>query len=291
METFFAQFVNGLATGSTYALIVLGMNLLVLVRGVVHFSYVHIVVMSMAAGWIVLGLTNNNFILAIPTFVITATVLTILTEPLFRPMALRRAFLETVVLALGIGIVLTEIMSHFINKGAPIAFPAALTGGGAIVKLGVITFSLADVYTLLAVIGAVAALFYLLFRTKQGRAIRAIAQDLRVARLLGIPFNKTGIYGFAIAGVLAGIIALLIAMSLGSASSELPDSLAVKAMILILFAGMGNLKGGLICALFMGLAEAMAKAYLPGRWTEAVFFGIIMLVILWKPRGVFGARS
>lgn len=290
METFLAQFVNGLATGSIYALIVLGMNLLILVRGVVHFSYAHIVVMSMAAGWIVLELTHN-IILAIPTFVITGVALTTLTEPLFRPLVLRRAFLETVVLALGIGMIITEVMSHFINQGAPLAFPAAITGGGAMIRSGMIAFSLADVYALLGGIAAVIALLYFLYRNKQGRAIRAIAQDVGIARLLGIPFNKTGLYGFAIAGLLAGIIALLITMSLGSASSELGDDIAVKAMILMLFAGMGSLKGGLICALLMGLAEAMALAYLPGRWTEAIFFGIIMIVIIWKPRGLFGAQA
>jgi branched-chain amino acid transport system permease protein len=290
VETFLAQFVNGLATGSIYALIVLGMNLLILVRGVVHFSYAHIVVMSMAAGWIVLELTHN-IILAIPTFVITGVALTTLTEPLFRPLVLRRAFLETVVLALGIGMIITEVMSHFINQGAPLAFPAAITGGGAMIRSGMIAFSLADVYALLGGIAAVIALLYFLYRNKQGRAIRAIAQDVGIARLLGIPFNKTGLYGFAIAGLLAGIIALLITMSLGSASSELGDDIAVKAMILMLFAGMGSLKGGLICALLMGLAEAMALAYLPGRWTEAIFFGIIMIVIIWKPRGLFGAQA
>jgi branched-chain amino acid transport system permease protein len=291
METLLAQIVNGLATGGIYALIVLGMNLLVLVRGVVYFSYAHIVVISMAVGWLVLQFTGGSLVLAVPVFVVTAGAITVLTEPLFRPLALRRAFLETVVLALGIGIIITEVMSQFINEGAPIAFPASLTGGGAMIRSGMISFSLARVYTLVGAIAAVIGLFYFLYHHRQGRAIRAIAQDVVIARFLGIPFKKTGIYGFAIAGLLAGIIALLIAMSLGSASAELSDNMAVKAMILMLFAGMGNLKGGLISALLMGLAEAMALAYLPGRWTEAVFFGVIMLVIIWKPQGLFGART
>jgi branched-chain amino acid transport system permease protein len=291
METLVAQIVNGLATGSIYALIVLGMNLLVLVRGVVYFSYSHVVVISMAVGWLVLQATGGSLVLTIPSFIVTAGIITVLTEPLFRPLALRKAFLETVVLALGIGIIITEIMAQFINQGAPIAFPEALTGGGAMIGHGLISFSLARVYTLLGAVASVIGLLYFLYRHRQGRAIRAIAQDVVVARFLGIPFKKTGIYGFATAGLLAGIVALLVAMSLGSASAELSDGIAVKGMILMLFAGMGNLKGGLISALIMGLAEAMALAYLPGRWTEAVFFGVIMLVIIWKPQGLFGARS
>ena len=93
-----------------------------------------------------------------------------------------------------------------------------------------------------------------------------------------------------IAGLLAGIIAILCIMTLGAGSPALGDTFAVKAIILMLFAGMGNLKGGLLSALFMGVVEAMALAYLPGRWTEAVFYGVIMLVIIWKPNGLFGKQ-
>ena len=118
-----------------------------------------------------------------------------------------------------------------------------------------------------------------------------MAQNTEVARVLGIPFGKTGIYGFAVAGILAGIVGVLMAMSIGSVSAELGDSYAVKGMILVLFAGMGNLKGGLISAVFMGIAESMAIYYLPGRWSQAVFFGVLMLVILWRPQGLFGSRT
>jgi branched-chain amino acid transport system permease protein len=291
VETFVAQIADGLATGSIYALIVLGMNLLILVRGVVHFAYAHLVVITMYIAWIVLEQTNNNLVIAIPVAIFAAVLLLILTEPLFRPLALRRAFLETLIVALGIAIILTEIMSHFIHHGEAIAFPPALTGGGAMLRTGMISFSLADAYTLFGSIVVVLVLLYLLYHHKHGRAFRAMAQDLRIARLLGIPFKRTGIYGFAIAGILAGVVSVLVAMSLGLASSSLGDTLAIKAMVLILFAGMGNLKGGMICALLMGIAEAMALSYLPGRWTEAVIFGAIMIVIIWRPQGLFGAKT
>ena len=123
------------------------------------------------------------------------------------------------------------------------------------------------------------------------RAFRAMAQNLDTALLLGIPFTKTGIYSFAIAGVFAGIIGVFMAMTLGSASASLGDLMAIKALVLILFAGMGNLKGGVICALLVGLAESLALAYLPGRWTEAIVFGAMMIAIIAKPQGLFGPRA
>ena len=291
MDILIAQIISGLAMGATYSLIVTGFNLLFLVRGVLPFAVAHIAVLSMYAAWITLGLTNDNLVLAIPVAILAGVLLNVLTEPTFRPLALRRAFLETMVVGLGIGIIATEVMSHFLHQGRTIAFPEVLVGGGGMVRLGMIVFSLGDVYTLLGAIGAVIGLFYFLNHHKEGRAFRAIAQDLHVARLLGIPLNRTGIYSFAICGLLAGLSGVLMAMTLGSAGSGLGDTLAIKAVVLMMFAGMGNLKGGLICAFIMGLAEALAMAYLPGRWTEAVVFSVIMIAIIVRPKGVFGSQA
>jgi branched-chain amino acid transport system permease protein len=290
MSIFAAQLINGIATGAVYALLVLGLNLLVVVRGIVYFSYPHVVMVAMAAGWLVLRFTDS-IALAIPMFFVAATILMLVTEPLFRPLVKNGAFLETVVMATGIGIILTDVMSQFINKGSPAAFPSALRGGGLQFNLGLVSFSLA---TILAVVGGVVAVMLLLsflYRTKSGRGIRAMAQNSRAARLLGIPFGKTGVVGFAVAGILAGFIALLLAMTLGSTSAELGDAYATKAMILVLFAGMGNLRGGLISAVAMGIAETLAVFYLPGRWSQTVFFSVLMLVILWRPQGLFGSRT
>jgi branched-chain amino acid transport system permease protein len=291
MAVFAAQLINGIGIGAIYALLVLGVNLLVLVRGIVYFSYPHVVMAAMAASWMVLHYTGDNLALAIPMFFLAATVLMVATEPLFRPLVRRGAFLETVVMATGIAIILTDVLSQFVNKGSPAAFPNALRGGGIQVNAGVVSFSLATVLAVAGSIVAVVVLFAFLYRTVLGRGIRAMAQNLRVAKLLGIPFGKTGIIGFAAGGLLAGFIALLLAMTTGSTSAELGDAYAVKVMILVLFSGMGNLRGGLIGAVVMGIIETLAVFYLPGRWSQTVFFGVLMLVILWRPQGVFGSRT
>lgn len=286
-----AAIVNGLAMGSIYALIVLGMNLLVLVRHVTYHGYSHIIMMSMGVCWLVLGWSSGNIILAIIIMIAFAILLTVATEPLFRPLVKRGADLETVVVGMGIGIILTEVMAQYVNRGASFSFPKSMTGGGVLIGSGLVTFSLANILTFVAMIIVVAVLMAFLYKTKQGRGLRAVAQNLRVARTLGISFGKSGILSFAVAGILAGVTGLLLAMSLGYAAPSLGDSFAVKCMILMLFAGMGNLKGGLISALGMGIIEALALTFLPGRWTEAIFYGVIMIVILWRPQGLFGAKT
>lgn len=291
MEGFIAQVINGLATGSIYALLVLGMNLLVLVRDVVHQGYAHIVMVTMAVGWLILNVTSGNFILAMLVMIVAGILLTAITEPIFRPLCLRGATLETIVLGMGVGIILTELMSQFVNGGGNFSFPASMRGGGVNVSLGLIQFSLANIIALVtAIIVAILSMWFM-FQTQKGRAIRAMAQNLRVAKMLGIPFGRTGILGFSIAGFLAGVIAILIIMIIGTCGPSIGDSYATKAVILMLFAGMGNLKGGLFSALLMGLVESMALAYLPGSWTEAIFYGFIMIIIIWKPNGLFGSSN
>lgn len=291
METFIAVLISGMAIGSTYALVIIGMTLLLLVRGVVHFGIAFIVVMTAYLGWIVLGLTNNNLFISLPAFVIIGIILTVATEPLFRPMALKRAFIESLTMGLGIAIILTDICSQFINFGQNVAFPSNLTGGGARLNFGMIYLSMAHIYTLVICLLIVTFLFYFLYHHKEGKAIRAMAQDLDVARSLGIPFKRTGIVGFTIAGILVGVAAILIAMTLEQVSATLGDALAIRALILMLFAGMGNLTGGMICAISLGVVESLTLSYLPGRWTNAIIFGIIMLAILWRPNGMFGTRT
>lgn len=291
MATFIAQLINGLAIGSIYALVVMGYNLLILVSGILQFSFGHLVVMAMYAGWIALGLTNNNLALAIPIAITACLLLNTLTAFIFRPMAARGAYLEAIAVGIGIGIIITDILSHFLNQGRAISFPATLTAGGAMMKFGAITFSLGNIYTLVGCIGSLVALLYFLYRHKQGRALRAVALDIDLACLMGIPINRTTIYSFALAGALGGISAVLLAMSLGSASPALGDRLAIIALALMMFAGMGNLKGGLICGFIVGLVESMTMAFLPGRWTDAIIFGLIMIAIIIRPEGLFGTKA
>jgi len=171
MSVFAAQVINGIVIGSIYALIVLGTNLLVVVRQVVHFGYAHIVMVSMAIGWLALSHTGENLVVGIVTILLAGIAITILTEPLFRRLVERKSFLETVIVAQGVAIILTDVVSHFFNKGVPMSFPQSLYGGGGMVRLGLVSFTWANVYVVAVGILAVVLLVYFLYRTRHGRAI------------------------------------------------------------------------------------------------------------------------
>lgn len=291
METFIAQLINSISLGSIYALLVIGFNLLVLVTGTFPYAYAHVVVFSMYMCWIGLEISSNNIFIGIIFAILSAVALSLLTEPLFRPLSRRGAQLGSFIVAMAIGTIITEILARYINKGIVINFPDEITGGGSIIKFGISAISIGQIATVVGSIIAGGIFFYILFKTKQGRAFRAIGQSSYNARLLGLPIMKIGLLVYVIAGLLGGISAIFLAMSLGTASASLGNNLAIKIMAIALFSGLGNIGGGIIAALILGLAENMALAYLPGTYSQAIAFAMIMIIVMVKPQGLFGTKA
>lgn len=291
MEVVFAILINGIAIGSIYSLLATGFNLMFLVGGVFQFAYPHVVVLTMYMFWLILGATGDNLAVSIPVAILSGVGMSLATEPLFRPLVKRGATVATLILSLGIMMICSDLMARQINKGVVITFPLSLTGKEAFLRVGMATMTMGQLTTIIGSVAAVVGLLYLLYRTKQGRAFRAMAQSPLFARLLGIPITKMGISSYAIAGLLGGISAVFLAMALGTAVGLLANTLALKVLAVVLFAGLGNLRGGLIAALILGVVEMFATAYLPGTLTNAIAFGMILGVVLWKPEGLFGLRA
>jgi branched-chain amino acid transport system permease protein len=287
VEVFLAQLINGIAVGSIYALLVTGFNLLFVVAGIVQLAYPHVVVLSMYAAWYVLRATGNNILLAVLAAIGSGIGISLATEPIFRPLTRRAAIMASLIASLGLSMVITDIMSHKLNIGLPIVFPPSFVARVPVYQSGMVTLFQGQLATFIGSISAVVGFLYLLYRTQQGRAFRAIAQNPFAARLLGIPITKTSIYSYVIAGLLGGVSAVFLITALGTAAPSLGGDLVLKVIAVALFAGLGNLRGGLIAGLIIGVVECMALGYLPGRLSTAIVFGIIMISIMVKPKGVF----
>jgi len=289
VELFLAHIINGLILGGIYALLVTGFNLLLLEGGIFQYAYPHLVVLSMYISWMVLTWTNNGF-LAFLAALISGIIFGLLTEPIFRSLSKKSAAIASFIVSLGIAIIITDILSRVINNGKQIPFPDSLRGDQALVSKGLVVFSLGQLFTLLGSFFAVAIVFYFLYKTKTGRAIRATAQSPSTARLMGLPVVNISILSYLISGILGGASSIFLIMSLGSAASSLGNNLALKVLAVAIFAGLGNLAGGLAAALILGIAESFVMGYLPGDWANAVAFGMIMIIVIIKPRGIFGMK-
>ncbi len=292
MQELIAQIINGLSLGSIYVLLVTGFNLLLLVAMIIHFSYPQVVVFSMYITWVVLQLTGNNLALGIAAGVASSVALNLLSAPLFQKVMMKRGEVDinsTMVLSLGIGMIITDVLSHTFNRGLPIAFPDQLSGETPLIRVGLISVLGGQVWSLAVGIVAVSAIFFILYKTRPGRAFRAIAEDPNGARLVGIPLLRTAFASYALSGVLGGVIAVLLAMVLGSASPGLGEQVAHKVLAVSIIAGLGNLAGGLVVGLVLGVLEAIVQGYISGTWSNAIAFVIMLVVILVKPRGLFGS--
>ena len=109
--------------------------------------------------------------------------------------------------------------------------------------------------------------------------------------MLGIPVTKGTFLSFAITGIMAGVTAVLLTMTLGFASPHLGGILSFKALAVMLFAGLGNFKGAVVCGLLLGIIESLTSGYFVGAWTDAIAMGIIMLTIMLRPEGLFGTKT
>lgn len=293
MKIIIAQIINGVALGSIYVLLVTGFNLMFLVGKIIHFSYPYIVVISIYACWGLLKLTGNP-IIAIAGTLISSVVLHLIVEPIFAYINTRTRSIDinsSFVVSLGIAMILTEIMSHQLNYGFPISFPLNWMSNAIFFEFNLIRMPTGQLYTLLISIFLVLMLFILIYQTQLGRAFRAVAENISLARLQGIPIRRLNLLLYIIAGLVGGIIALLFSMLLGSASPWLGDYVALKMLAIAIVAGLGNLKGGLICGLALGIIESLIIHFLPGSWSNAIAFLMMLTVILIKPRGIFNKNG
>jgi branched-chain amino acid transport system permease protein len=223
----------------------------------------------------------------------SSVLVNVLTAPLFQKVTGRRAEADinaTMVMSLGMGMIVTEVLSHGFNLGLPVSFPGSLGGERILLNFGMVSLSAGQVSAFLASGAVVVAFFLLVYKTALGREFRAVAEDPRAARIAGIPLSRTGILSFAISGLLGGITALLLAMLLGYASAGLGEQISQKVLAVSIIAGLGNLTGGLVVGLMLGILEAIAQGYVAGTWSNAIAFTVMLAVILARPKGLFGSR-
>jgi len=287
MEALLAIIEAGIVSGSIYSLIAVGMTLLLVVADVIQFAYGQAVVISIFFCWLTLHLTNS-VVLSFFVAAVVSTVLQFVLEPLLRTLRERKLVLETLILTIAVGMILTEAMCQYFNAGMPIAFPDSMAGGGWALSFRLIRITAADLYVVVATVASLAVLAFFLFKTRQGKTLRAMAYNIQVSRLLGIPIRKCTTLSFVVAGFLSALTAILLILALGAASPVLGENLTFKGLAVMMLGGMGNLKGAVLGGFILGLIEALVRGYLIGDWADAVGMGVIMFVITLKPAGLLG---
>jgi len=161
---------------------------------------------------------------------------------------------------------------------------------GAVIKVGTFAIPLVRLSSLVLAFAILMALHLFLAKARWGRAIRATAEDWEAAALMGIPVGRTYLLAFALGTALAGIAGGLVTVSY-SISPSIGLEWTLKALIVVVLAGLGSLFGAFAGGILLGVAEATSAVLLGGAYREVVGLVLFLIILLVRPQGLFGGRG
>jgi len=282
------QLVNALSLGCVYALFALGFTLIFGVLGVINLSHGAVfMVGAYAALQVVTKLGWSLWASLVAALVICAALGLAIDYFVLRPLRKRNApHLIPMIATIGLAIFFNSA-TQGVFGAENLRFPSELVPDQQLHFLGV-QISVLEVAIVVLSFALMAALFVVMRKTQLGRALRAIAESPKAAALLGI--NVEGLFYLtsATAAALGGVSGVLIALYSNAVFPLMGQPMLHKGIAVIILGGMGDIRGALIGGLFLGFAEVMSVAYIGSTMRDAVAFGLLFVVLLLRPQGMFG---
>lgn len=282
MTLFLQQLVNGIALGSVYALVALGLTLVYGVLKVPNFAHGALYTAGAYVAFVALTGLGAPYVVAIVAAVGVVAVLGAAMEWIvFRPLESRTP-VHAMIAALG--------LLFFLEGTADVIWgpdfrqvPTPLDG---VVSIAGVNITEQRVLVILAAVASMLGLYWLLKRTLVGMSIEAMAQDREGALLVGIDTRRVALITFALSGVLAAIAGSLIA-PLVLVFPTMGAVIVLKAFVIVILGGMGSVPGAIIGGYLLALAETMAGTYVAFAFSELIAFALLVLVLVVKPTGLF----
>ena len=193
---------------------------------------------------------------------------------------------------------ITAIGFSFILQGIALAWKGPgrvpipdLLPKGNLIEAGGVTYAIADFLVIAITIPLLVVLTVLVQRTRAGKAMRATAQDMDAAAMMGINVDRTIAYTFALGGALAGAGGTIYALNIGITNFQLGFRLGLYAFTAAVLGGIGNLSGAVLGGMLLGLIAAYNEGFADARWTTTIVFSILVLILVFRPSGLLGERT
>ena len=283
---FAQQLANGVMLGSTYALVAIGYTLIFGVLRLLHLAHGEVFMVGAFAGLQVVLWWQFGPMAALIVGLVASAVIGMLLELVaFRPIRKRgNSHLAPIVSTIGAGLVLQEVMTKtFGAEQTP--FPSQLSH--VIYNLGIVSVTGSQVFILSVAIVTMIALHLFVTRTRYGMAMRATSENLQVAAILGINVNTVILVTFGVASALGGIAGVLVGLNFNAISPFMGVEMGIKGMAVMLIGGLGSIYGAMMGGLLLGIVEVMSVAYLVSSLRDAFAFGLMILILVLRPRGLF----
>lgn len=280
------QLANGIMLGSTYSLVAIGYTLIFGVLNLLHFAHGEVFMLGAFIGLqIVLRLKLGIFGTIVGAMIGTAVIGFLIERVAFRPIK-KEYFLAPFIATIGITIILQE-MANKVFGSEPVGFPQTVEIHNF--QFGPIGINTLQILILCISIFLMLVLHFFVSRTKLGRGMRATAENATTAKLLGVKVNRIIVLTFMIASALAGAAGVLVGMAYNMISPYMGAQMAGKGFAIMLLGGLGNIRGAMLGGLILGVAEIFSVGYLSSSYRDAFAFGIMILILIFKPSGLFGS--
>ena len=282
---FLSFLISGLSLGSIYAIIALGYTMVYGIAKMLNFAHGDVIMVGSYICFFAMMRYNLPPLVGVVLAVIVCTILGMVIErTAYKP--LRQApSLAVLITAIGV--------SYFLQNGAlllwtssPKVFPSIIGNGK--IQLGELTISHVTLLTVAVCLVIMAVLTWFTGNTKMGKAMRACSEDKGAAQLMGIDVNGTISMTFAIGSGLAAIAGVLLCSAYPTLVPTTGTMPGIKAFTAAVFGGIGSIPGAMIGGLLLGIIEILGKAYISTELGDALVFGVLIIVLLFKPAGLLG---
>lgn len=304
MDTFIQQLINGLVLGSMYALVALGYTMVYGVLNLINFAHGDVLMVGAMVGLSIIHLLQVYApglpgIAMILIAIIGAIPVCIIVNVLIERIAYRRLRnaprLAPLITAIGVSI-LVQTFAMMIWGRSPISFPSIMPITP--VQIGGAVISQVQIMLLILATASMLALVFLVEKTKMGRAMRATAENPRVAGLMGVDANKVIVGTFAIGAALAAIAGVMWTANYSTAQFAMGFVPGLKAFSAAVLGGIGNIYGAMVGGILLGLIEALGAGYigdltgniLGSQYQDIFAFIVLIIVLTLRPSGIMGER-
>lgn len=285
------QLLNGLFIGSIYALFAIGFTLVFGILDRLNLAHPAVFAVAAFVGIELVAVGGLSVWVALPIVLVVGAVLGVIIERVaFRPLKNRPdAHFAGLISSIALAGVFIALLQWRYGPDTR-RFPAGSFPDQPIELLGA-TVTLLQVAILLISILLMVGLSWLVARSRLGRAMRAVAENPTAARVLGVNVDRVTSVTFAISSALGAVAGVLFALNVNSAQLGMGSAIELKGLAVIIVGGMGSLPGALVGGLLLGLAEVFAVQYIGSSWRDLIAFGLLFLILLLRPQGLFGGRK
>ena len=282
------QLITGLQIGSIYALIALGYTMVYGIVKLINFAHGDIIMVGAYTALLVMTGLGLPFYVAIVLAMLVCVVFGVLIERVaYRPLR-SSPRISSLITAIGVSYLLQNV-AQLVFTPTPRPFPTVFHVKPLVI--GEMSISFITILTVVVSVALMILLQFIVRRTKVGKAMRAVSEDMGASQLMGISVDRTVSITFALGCALAAIGAVLYCVAYPRVQPTMGSLPGLKAFIAAVLGGIGILPGAMLGGFIMGIAESLTKGYVSSQLADAVVYGILIVVLIFKPAGMLGKKT